>query len=302
MNIHGMIRLGIAIAAWAACPGARGESLAIATYNVGNYGPADRLTEAGYRSDYPKPEDEKSALRAVIGRLGADILAIQEMGTEAHLEELRADLKAEGIDYPYAAWGEGTDRERHLALLSRRPLLSVRNHGDLEFRYLGGRERVRRGLLEATVEAAGGAITLFVVHLKSRLTERPDDPGGAARRSAEAVAVRDCICRRFPDRGTARFVILGDCNDSRGSRTLRELERRGRTVVAVRLDAADSRGETWTEARRREGAYSQLDQILVSPALAPAAAPGNARIEDGPQVETASDHRPVCVTLTCPGP
>ena len=97
-------------------------------------------------------------------------------------------------------------------------------------------------------------------------------------------------------------MILGDCNDGRSSRTLRDLERRGRTLVAVRLNAVDSRGETWTEIWRREDLYSQLDHILVSPALSSAVASGNARIDDGPGVDAASDHRPVWVTLTFPKP
>ena len=36
----------------------RAETLTIATYNIENYGPADRVTKAGYRKDYPKPEAE----------------------------------------------------------------------------------------------------------------------------------------------------------------------------------------------------------------------------------------------------
>ena len=44
------------------------ETLTIATYNIENYGPANRMTEAGYRKDYPKPESEKAALRSVTSR------------------------------------------------------------------------------------------------------------------------------------------------------------------------------------------------------------------------------------------
>ena len=298
MKIPDLPFLRLAIAFGGLSLGARADILTIATYNVENYGPADRLTEAGYRKDYPKPEKEKKALRSVIGQIRADILAIQEMGAEPYLEELRGDLRSEGLDYPYAAWSQGSDTARHLALLSRRPLKSMRTYDDLEFPYPGGRERVKRGLIEATVSAGGGDLTLFVVHLKSHLTERPDDPEGAIRRAAEAAAVRDCVCRRFSDPGTARFVILGDCNDGRNSKAVRNLERRGPMIVALRLNEADSRGETWTEVWRREEMYSQLDQILVSPGLASAAATVLARIEDGPDVAAASDHRPVVATLT----
>lgn len=294
------ILLALAMAPAPALAAAGGGSLTVATYNVENYGPADRMTPGGFRLGYPKPEAEKRALRGVIGRLGADVLALQEMGGQAHLEELRADLRAEGIDYPHSAWMQGEDPERHLALLSKLPLRDVRRHDSLEFAYLGGRQRMKRGLLEASVSAGGGEVTLFVVHLKSRLTERRDDPGGAVRREAEAAQVRSCVLRRFPDPASARFVILGDFNDGSSSRTLRIVSRKGAAVVSVPLEAADSRGEAWTESWDKGEGYSRLDLILVSPGLRPSVDGGRARIYDGPDASGASDHRPVLMGLTFP--
>src|SRR5689334_15007580 len=155
---------------------AQAETLTIATYNLENYGPADRMTEAGFRKDYPKPEAEKRALRAVIKGLNADVLVLQEMGSRQHLEELRRDLKNDGCDYPFSELASAADEDRHLALLSKRPLKSVTTHTDLQFAYFGAKEPVKRGMLEASVSTASGDITLFAVHLKSRFTDRPDDP------------------------------------------------------------------------------------------------------------------------------
>jgi endonuclease/exonuclease/phosphatase family metal-dependent hydrolase len=278
----------------------RGETLVIATYNIENYCPVNRMTDAGYRSDYPKPESEKQALREVIRGLDADVLALQEMGPRPYLEELRRDLLAEGLDYPYSALAEAQDADRHVALLSKRPLLGILTHEDLEFSYLGGRERVKRGLLEATIMTGSGALTIFAVHLKSHLTERAEDPESAIRRAAEATAVRDCVLRRFSNPARARFVILGDCNDGRSSATLARLQRRGEMPVAERIPAADSRGETWTELWRGQDIYSQLDHILISAALRPALRGAAGRIYDGPGVGAASDHRPVAAVLTFP--
>ncbi|MEN9813159.1 MAG: hypothetical protein RL479_1845, partial [Verrucomicrobiota bacterium] len=98
-----------------------GDPLRIATWNVANYGPTGRVTAAGYRSDYPKPEAEKAALRAALHRLDADVLALQEMGPPAYLEELARDLAREGLHYPYRAIA-GDGEPRRNALLSRRPL------------------------------------------------------------------------------------------------------------------------------------------------------------------------------------
>jgi endonuclease/exonuclease/phosphatase family metal-dependent hydrolase len=273
------------------------ETLTIATYNIENYGPADRLTDSGYRKDYPKPEAEKQALRVVIRALNVDVLVLQEMGGQPYLDELRRDLKAEGVDYPFAALANAADVDRHVAILSKRPLKAVKTYDALEFPYFGAKERVKRGLLEATVGTVAGDLTFFAVHLKSRFTDRADDPMSALRRAGEATAVRDAVLRRFPVPGDARFVLLGDCNDNKGSRTLTHLEQRGKTTVAVLLAGADSRGEVWSHAYRKEQSYSRVDHILVSPALFQSVSGGAARIYDGDGVREASDHRPLMVTL-----
>jgi endonuclease/exonuclease/phosphatase family metal-dependent hydrolase len=279
----------------------RAETLTVATYNLENYGPADRMTEAGYRKDYPKPEIEKRALRAVIRGLSADILVVQEMGPGPYLEELRRDLKTEGCDYPFVALAAAADADRHLAILSRRPLQAVKTHTDLQFGYLGGKETVKRGLLEATVDSASGEITIFVVHLKSRFTDRADDPMSAIRRAGEATAIRDRVLQRFPAPDAARFMILGDCNDGRTSRALGFLQKRGKTEITRLLPATDSRGETWTHSYRKEESYSRVDQILVSPPLIGSVRKGTARIYDGEGVREASDHRPVFMQLDLTG-
>jgi endonuclease/exonuclease/phosphatase family metal-dependent hydrolase len=276
---------------------AQAETLTLATYNIENYGSADRMTEAGYRKNYPKPETEKRALRAVIRALNADVLVLQEIGPRAYLDELRRDLKKEGVDYPHAVLLEAADADRHVALLSRRPLKSVTPHTDLEFTYFGAKEKVKRGLLEVVLATEAGDVTVFGIHLKSRFTDRPDDPMSAIRRAGEATAVRDRVLQRGSDPATTRFVILGDCNDTKTSKALQHLLKRGKTEIVALLPTADSRGETWTHSYRKEESYSHVDYILVSPALRPAVVGNSARIYDGPGVRDASDHRPVIVTL-----
>jgi endonuclease/exonuclease/phosphatase family metal-dependent hydrolase len=288
---------GALFAWWILLVAAHAEVLTLATYNIQNYLPADRMTEVGFRKEYPKPEMEKRALRRVIRGLNADVLVLQEMGDQRHLEELRRDLKAEGLDYPHFALAVAADADRHVAILAKRPLRNVVTHRDLEFPYFGAKEKVKRGLLEATIATEAGEVTLFGVHLKSRFTDRPDDPMSATRRAAEATAVRDRVLRRFPQPGSARFVILGDCNDHKASRPLAALQKRGKTEIAVLLPGADSRGEGWSHAFRKEESYSRVDHVLVSPALAAAVRGAAARIYDGDGVTEASDHRPVLVVL-----
>ncbi len=278
------------------------ETLTIATYNVANYTLANRRVADGYRPDYPKPEAEKAALRAVIAALDADVIALQEVGGAAYLAELRRDLASEGVHYPHGAAPGGADEARGLAVLSRVPLGSVTLHTDLAAGRPGAEhaEPVRRGLLEVEIPAAGGAVTLFVVHLKSRLTEDRDDPGAEEQRVAEARAVRDRVLERFPEPATARFVIAGDFNDTPGSRALRAVQARGKTDIATWLDAADERGQRWTHVYDRVAIYSRFDHVLVSEGLR-RGEPGRARAriagEPWALVREAGDHRPVVLTL-----
>jgi endonuclease/exonuclease/phosphatase family metal-dependent hydrolase len=276
---------------------ARAESLTIATYNIENYVAANRLVDGVYREAYPKPEAAKAALRGVIRALNADIVGLQEVGPRPYLDELQRDLKSEGVDYPYAAWLEAADTERHVGVISKRPFLAVKEHADLRFSYFKTEERVKRGLLEVRVATAGEDLTLFVVHLKSRFTDQAADPESAVRRAGEAVAVRDRVLERFPNPSIARFLIVGDCNDAPVSRPLRALVTRGKTPIAEMLPAADTRGDTWTHFYRKQDSYSRVDYVLVSAALKPAVIDGVARIFDGPEAKAASDHRPVTVRL-----
>jgi endonuclease/exonuclease/phosphatase family metal-dependent hydrolase len=281
---------------------ASAATLRIGTYNVENYGPANRMTAAGYRKDYPKPEEAERALRAVIRAMDADLLFLQEMGGPAHLEELRRDLAAEGLTYAHATVLEAADDDRHIALLARQSPLAVVPHRELRFKYFGEMAEVKRGLLEVRLATASGEITVWAVHLKSRYTNRPDDPLSAKRRAGEAMAIRNHILARFPDPTSARFLVLGDFNDAKASAPVRYLLKRGDTVIAHLLPAADSRGETWTYFYGKEDTYQRVDHILVSPGLRTFVQGGCAVIQDGPETKRASDHRPACVTLEIPEP
>lgn len=250
-----------------------------------------------FRPGYPKPEPEKAALRAVIREAAADVIAFQEMGDEAHLAELQRDLAREGMDYPHSAWLAAGDPERHVAVLSKVPFVRVERHARIPVRYHGTDDIVKRGVLEVVFMAGEAEISLFVIHLKSRYTDRRDDPGSATQRAAEAVAVRDLVLDRFPDPSTARFLIAGDFNDARDTRPLRAVTKRGDTQIARILPAADDRGDAWTHRYRGNESYSRVDFILVSPGLEAWAKALEIRVVDTPRVRNASDHRPVVLKL-----
>ena len=273
------------------------QALTVATYNVENYLVADRMVEGVYHPAYPKPEKEKAGLRQVIAAIAPDVLAVEEMGTQPFLDEFQRELRQSGQDFPFVALLQAVDPDRHVAVLSKVPFKEVRRHARVPHTYFGQANAVKRGVLEVIFATSEGDVSLFVVHLKSRHTERDDDPESALQRRGEAEAVRDLVLRRFPDPTEGRFILCGDWNDTRSSKPVRSLVKRGETELGEILRAADSRGETWTYFYRREETYSRIDYFLVSPALRPFVAGGKAVVFDGPGAGGASDHRPVVVQL-----
>ncbi|MDQ5979707.1 MAG: hypothetical protein QG602_2682 [Verrucomicrobiota bacterium] len=272
-------------------------AITVATYNVENYTLANRMVDGVYREAYPKPEKERAALSQVIGAIAPDVLAVQEMGPQPYLDEFQRELKAAGQNYPHAVLLDGPDADRHVAVLSKVPFKEVKHHANVSFTYFDQPAKVRRGVLEVIFATDHGDVSLFVVHLKSKYTERKDDPESALQRALEAEAVRDLVLTRFPDPAQAKFVVTGDWNDTRSTRPVRALQKRGELVVGELVRAADSRGHLWTHFFRREDQYSRIDYLMVSPGLKPFVAGNRATIHDGPGVFDASDHRPVWLKL-----
>ena len=272
-------------------------ALTVVAYNVENYTLADRMVDGVYRAAYPKPEKEKAALRQVIAGISPDILALEEMGPQAYLDDFQRELKQAGQYFPHAVVLEAADADRHVAVLSKVPFKEVRRHAKVPITYFGQAEVVKRGVLEAIFASADGDFSVFVVHLKSKHTERKDDPGAALQRAVEAEAVRDLVLSRYPDPTKGKFIICGDWNDTRGSRPVRALQKRGDTIIGEILPATDSRGEGWTHFFRREEIYSRIDYLMVSPALKQFVVGGRAKIWDGAGSTEASDHRAIYLQL-----
>lgn len=270
----------------------------ILSWNVQNYLLSDRVVDRVWRSAYPKPEEEKRALREVLAGADADVVALQEVGGPAFLRELQLDLKAHGLDYPYAVAMEAEDAERQLAFLSRLPWLELREHRELPFTYLGEEARVRRGMLELVFESENGRRWhLFNLHLKSRYTGNPRDPDSAEQRNGEARAARDLLASRLEAAPDALLVVLGDLNDTRSSRTLRRFEEIGGRPLLQVLELADGRGDRWTYHHRREDVYSRVDYVILSPAAEAQVDASLARILESGNVRAASDHRPLLFEL-----
>ncbi|MDR2430083.1 MAG: endonuclease/exonuclease/phosphatase family protein [Puniceicoccales bacterium] len=275
----------------------RAERLRVATYNLENYNLANRRVEGRGEPSYPKPEKEKAALRRILHATNADLVALQEIGGADYVRELQRDLAREGLPYPHTAILAGPDTQRQLAIISRKPFARIHPHARLPIRYQDKANEISRGLLAVTLNTSAGKLTLYTLHLKSRITVESSDPGAAARRLAEADTIRALLhAAHAPEAATALVILMGDFNDGPQSATLRQFTNARRQPVFHVLPARDSRGETWTYRNLRHEYYSRSDYILHTPALGAYLRPP-ARIADIPDAHTASDHRLVCADM-----
>ncbi|MBG30935.1 MAG: hypothetical protein CMI31_13190 [Opitutae bacterium] len=297
MGVMRLLAAGLLLVALQGLPLKAGD-LRVATFNVRNFLVCDRLVEGVWRREYPKPEKEKAAVRSIISKVKPDILALQEMGPEPFLLELQKDLESEGIKYSHSAWMEAEDENRHLAVLSRIPIVETRRHADLDYKYFDGREKIKRGLLEVVFETNGMKWSLFVVHLKSKWTERKDDFEGAARRTGEARAARDLIKKNHPAKDAPRYLVAGDFNDHRDSSPLRRFLKSGDTQLTSLVPASDSRGEVWTHYWKKRDLYSRVDFFLATSAMFERVKNGRGTLVDFPEAGQASDHRMIYLDLS----
>ena len=280
---------------WLAFPlFASAEAVRVATFNLQNYLIMDRMVDGKWKRDYPKPEKEKRALRSILKKIDADVVAFQEMGERPFLNELWMDLNVtKGPIYPHAIWMPAGDPDevRHLALFSKIPFSSVRMHHDISFPYFGARKTPDRGVLEVEFESNGTKWKLINLHLKSKWTERADDPEAGIRREREARAIRDYLRKTNPLESMPHYLVVGDFNDHRNSAPLRRFLQVNDTVLTSMVPCEDSRGHRWTQHWAKADSYSRFDYILATPPMLSRLVLGSAKIVDGPDSALASDHR-----------
>ncbi|MBN1403468.1 MAG: endonuclease/exonuclease/phosphatase family protein, partial [Opitutales bacterium] len=263
-------------------------------YNVRNYNVCDRVVDGAWTPAYPKPEVEKAALRAVLREVSPDVVMLQEMGGAAFLEELRQDLSAEGLLYPFSVSMLADDDERCLCILSKLPFAAILEHKELPFTVRGEKMSVRRGLLGVTfLSDAGREWRLYNAHLKSRYGSDKDPLGNRLEREGEARAVRERILKD----GAELWLLGGDMNDTPGTGTWRRLCGKGGEKTGVDLRPLDSNGECWTYFYSSQDTYERIDMLLCSPLLFPALEAGSAKICDSEKAMQASDHRLVYVDM-----
>ena len=238
---------------------------------------------------------EKVAWTArMIGRLDADVLALQEVGSAEIVRLVLSHIA--GCGYGEPVIGTADARGIRCALVSRRTVLASRVHTAESLAFpafhaqdpppFAGRIPLRRGIVHARIDAGDiGPVEVMVAHFKSR---RPVpllgvDAGAEALarmtararaeaelrslvwRAAEGLYLRGLVDECLADPG-ARMCITGDFNDVADSATL----------MALRGDGGPGALSSCARGVPSEERYSilhggeraQIDHILVTSNLA----------------------------------
>jgi endonuclease/exonuclease/phosphatase family metal-dependent hydrolase len=208
----------------------------IGTWNLENLfrpdGPFGPSTQQAY-------DAKLGALAETITALDVDVLAVQEVGDPAALQDLVDRLTG----YAHLATADPDDRGIRVGFLSRLELQQTRQVATFPTRLRAiqvddtatdVRVMGRPALVATVTTPKGQRIDLVTCHLKSKLlsfangTFSTRDEGQRARfgayalfrRAAEAATVREVATRLLDNNGTQRAVIvLGDLNDEPSAAT-----------------------------------------------------------------------------------
>jgi len=267
-------------------------------YNVRNYVesmPADETHKYATRA---KPAAEINALIAIIKDINPDILGVCEMGTPERFEDFKKRLAEAGLGYVESEYVQAADPDRHLALVSRFPIVARNSQTDVPFEVNGLQEKVRRGFLDVTVEVNPDyQLRLVGVHLKSKL---PIPEGEALIRRYEAQKLRAYAEKIMTADPKVNLVCYGDFNDTKNEPMFSEISGvKGTPTYLADLWAKDAFGDRWTHYWKTADEYSRIDCLFVSPALFREVVLNKSRIyrSEANDWAAASDHRAVYTSI-----
>ena len=291
-----MLRVILALLFLRCALGAAPREIVICTYNVQNYVDSK---PAGPDSKYgTKEKSEKSieALIAIIKSVNPDVLGVCEMGSPARFEDFKKRLADAGLGYVDSEYVVGPDADRHLALVSRFPIVARQSLTDIPFEIGGQPEKVRRGFLDVTIEVNPDyRLRMVGVHLKSKLAA-PE--GEALIRRYEAQALRRHLETILTADPTTNLACYGDFNDTKNQPVFSEITgARGTAQYMSDLWAKDALGDRWTYHWKTSDEYSRIDYLFVSPALVREVVKSKSQVYRGDDWSEASDHRPVSATI-----
>jgi endonuclease/exonuclease/phosphatase family metal-dependent hydrolase len=282
----------IAFSAVAAAP----AEIVVCQYNVRNYVDAKPAGEGRKYGTREKPQAEVEALVRIIREIHPDILGVCEMGSPERFEDFKQRLAVAGLGYTDFEFVRAADADRHLALLSRFPIVARQSVPDVGFELAGKVEKVRRGFLDVTVAVTPEyRLRLVGVHLKSKL---PVPDGEAILRRHEAQELRKHLAAILAAEPRVNLLCYGDFNDTRDQPMYAEIcGVRGTPGYMTDLGAEDSLGDRWTHYWKTADLYSRIDYLFASPGLLREVVKEKAAVYRGPDWEVASDHRAVYASI-----
>jgi endonuclease/exonuclease/phosphatase family metal-dependent hydrolase len=280
------------------------ETFRVATYNLENY--LDHATS----TRTAKSDAAKAKIRENIRAMKPDVIAFQEIGRVTALQELRASLKADGLDYPHWEHVTGFDTNIFVALLSRFPIQSRRPHTNDNYLLGGRRLHVSRGFVDVDLQVNERyQFTLLSAHLKSK--RAIPDADEEEMRFEEARILRAKIDARLTANPNANLIVLGDLNDTYNTKSVKTVIGRGRTELVDTRPAErngdnqphpnnprfNPRNVAWTHHYGVEDTYSRIDYILLSPGMAREWVTNETYVLALPNWGLGSDHRPLVATF-----
>ncbi|HYR58213.1 MAG TPA: endonuclease/exonuclease/phosphatase family protein, partial [Chthoniobacteraceae bacterium] len=281
---------------WSAPLSAAPAEIVVCEYNVRNYINSEPPPDGQKFGTKAKPQAEIDALVRIVKEISPDILGICEMGTPDRFEDFKQRLAACGLGYTDFEYVQAADQQRHLALLSRFPIVARQSAPNVPFELDGRLEKVRRGFLDVTVQVTPQyRLRLVGAHLKSKL---PAAEGEALVRRHEAQELRkhlDAILTADP---RTNLICYGDFNDTKNQPMFQEIAgARGTPSFMADLAAKDSLGERWTFYWKTSDEYSRIDYLFASPGLLREVVKDKSIVYRGPEWDVASDHRAVYTSI-----
>lgn len=295
----GLNRLAIFIFFGALSLSANAAEITVVGYNVYNYLPMKRTVDGKY-GYAPKPEAEIDALIKVIEEIKPDLLGVSEMGGKTELADFQSRLAKVGVDLPHTEWVQGADKDRHVALLSRFPIIERNSVTDIPIAINGQAEAMQRGILDATVQVNKTfPLRLVGAHFKSRRIVPEFDQ--AALRTLESLELRkhlDTILKNQPE---TKLLVYGDFNDTKNEPPIKTLlSKKSGSATLEMIDLSDEFGEKWTHYWKTADEYSRIDYMFASKALLPYLRVDKSFIPRIPNMLDASDHRPLVLKIQIP--
>jgi endonuclease/exonuclease/phosphatase family metal-dependent hydrolase len=276
----------------------------IATYNLQN------LFLAG---EGPlTPQKRLRPLVRMIDQVAADLMVVQEVGSQASLQAVNAQLAR---PYPHCHVVPGNSvRNIHLGVLSRQPVnlsshrsVQLSDQNDQPLAFYANQEQAslqqpvntgffRDVLLIETQLLDQCPLALFGLHLKSRTNQPWQLHSAQTYRLAECQALQKIVmayANANPQRGLG---LLGDFNDLLSSDALQPLQKLPLIdVIGVQLRQSGRNPSTYWPRRRM-----RIDHILLDQRLSGAMVDGSAVIHASNMAQSASDHYPVSLQLKAP--